>query len=105
MQVTPPADESRPGSKRSAEAASPSRDPHGAGREAADRDMRFADHGAPSDDNHGTNASRGRVRRVPADPFFPLDLNQVASANDCTGLAPAKVDPETIPGENDEGHA
>ena len=97
MQVTPSADESRPGSKRSPEAASPSRDPHGAGREAADRDTRFAD--------HGTNASRGRVRRVPADPFFPLDLNQVASANDCTGLAPAKVNPETIPGENDEGHA
>ena len=97
MQVTPPADESRPGSKRSAEAASPSRDPHGAGREAADRDTRFADHGTASDGNHGTNASRGRVRRVPADPVFTLDLNQVASANDCTGLAPAKVDPEKLP--------
>ena len=105
MQVTHPADERRPGSKRSAEAVSPSRDPHGAGREAADRDTRFADHGTASDGSHGANASRGRVRRVPADPFFPLDLNQVASANDCTGLAPAKVDPETIPGENDEGHA
>lgn len=45
------------------------------------------------------------TKRVPADPFFPLDLNQVASANDCTGLAPAKPALPEIPEEGDDGTA
>ena len=49
----------------------------------------------------GAGPSRDRVRRTPADPFLPLELKQVASANDCTGLTPATVNPEEIPGADD----